>query len=262
MKRQIDMVNDRILRQASLSLDPDTIDSHPNRPFAPLLSLQRTPSTRVPLKRNLSMAFSDARSSPAQGISSPNHKFRDTSSELAKTSYGFRSAPIPRATKLPFSQALIEHLRPFSSSISTYDIKPPPLPTTTPRLALTASQSLRGTLDPFPLRGTLDLLPPPKNPTIPQDYAHATWTCEPCKKDFANMASVTRHLRDIHFVAGDVVWCTPDRDVITVVMASVRQGQGWVDGGGRAVEDEEDSGDSRGDDRRTVRRPPWVTKDE
>jgi hypothetical protein len=52
------------------------------------------------------------------------------------------------------------------------------------------------------------------------------------------MGAVTVHLRDHHAVEADVVTLTPDRDVITMVLASVRSGEerhGWVDENGEAV---------------------------
>lgn len=52
------------------------------------------------------------------------------------------------------------------------------------------------------------------------------------------MRGVTEHLRDHHAVEDDVVTLTPERDVITMVLASVRVDDaehGWVDGEGEAV---------------------------
>ena len=59
-----------------------------------------------------------------------------------------------------------------------------------------------------------------------------------CHVDFPDLQSVTVHLRDHHAVEEDVVRLTPDRDVITMVLASVRihDGEhGWVDENGKAI---------------------------
>ena len=54
------------------------------------------------------------------------------------------------------------------------------------------------------------------------------------------MGAITQHLRDQHFVESDVAQLTPDRDVITMVLASVRpdddEEQGWVDEDGEMIE--------------------------
>jgi hypothetical protein len=59
-----------------------------------------------------------------------------------------------------------------------------------------------------------------------------------CHVDFPDLQSVTVHLRDHHAVEEGVVTLTPDRDVITMVLASVRihDGEhGWVDESGNAI---------------------------
>jgi hypothetical protein len=67
-----------------------------------------------------------------------------------------------------------------------------------------------------------------------------------CHVDFPDLQSVTVHLRDHHAVEEDVVTLTPDRDVITMVLASVRihDGEhGWVDENGNAIRSEGETDD-------------------
>ena len=106
----------------------------------------------------------------------------------------------------------------------------PPLP----RTALNATEALRGSLN----------LPAHISDGLKKDYSHSTWSCEMCHKDFPDLQSVTVHLRDHHYVQEDVVTLTPDRDVITMVLASVKvddEEHGWVDESGEAIRSEVES---------------------
>ena len=71
-----------------------------------------------------------------------------------------------------------------------------------------------------------------------------------CHVDFPDMQSVTLHLRDHHAVENDVVTLTPDRDVITMVLASVKiddAAHGWVDENGQVVKEAKKSKSVRRD---------------
>jgi hypothetical protein len=213
--------NDRMQRQARLGslparlqpfapgTDRDTIDSHPD----PLTLPKRSVSTRLPLKRNLSQAFTDAKSSPTQMFSSPYGPFTYPSpaESGSRLSYGFPSAPrsssLAPKPKLSYSQSLIEHLVPSPSP--SYDLLPTPR-SDIPALRLNSTAS-------HALRRNSDLLPralPNVTGGEARDYTNSTWFCEMCYEDSADMNAMTEHLRDFHAVAADLVWFTPDKDVV------------------------------------------------
>ena len=187
MKRQLRTVSLPQLGQAMLPDDtdtrrPDSIDTHPGRSVS-----RRALGDGLPVKRNLTQAFLDARSSPAQTTS--------------------------MKTKVPFSPSLIEHLgSPQAGLLAAIPIQQsqalvPAVPT-----ALTVSQAFHGT---------------PTNPSqigndLKKDYSNSTWTCHCCDLDYSSMAEITAHLRDHHFVEADMATLTPDRDVITMVLARVK----------------------------------------
>lgn len=198
----------------------DTLDSHPDQPIAPPRPAKRAASTRLPLKRNLSQAFSDAKSRPTQATSSPYIDVNPTANTTFARPFGFPSSPISTRAltpKIPFSQSLISHLRPTPSP--SYDLLPPtPIfphhlisaaaSPPTLRTALTATQALRGTLNLQPPNHVVNVEGQQK------DYSRNTWSCQMCRKDYPDMGSVTSHLSDFHLVERDVVRCTPERDVV------------------------------------------------
>jgi hypothetical protein len=220
MQRQLRIASMPARLQAYDPTDRDTLDSHPDQPIAPPHLPKRAASTRLPLKRNLSQAFSEARCSPTQATSSSYTDINPTANTTFSRPSGFPSAPISTralAPKIPFSQSLISHLRPHPSS--SYDLLPPtpilphhltPAESSPPplRTALSATQALRGTLNLRPPSRVVNSIPRQK------DYSRNTWSCQMCRKDYPDMGSVTRHLRDFHLVERDVVWCTPERDVV------------------------------------------------
>jgi hypothetical protein len=200
--------------QRPLMILPDTLDSHSHTDRY----------TDKPLKRNLSQAFLKARSGSSQGVFKSHPSLAEVSRD-----------PVPAAARLTFSQLLISHLpntRPADDALRAISV--PPI-----RTALTASQALRGTLYPAKHVG---------NGTA-KDYSKNTWTCHCCTIDFPNMQLCTEHLRDHHGVESDVVTLTPDRDVITMVMASAKfedKGDRWRDG-----DDEDEDGEDDEDEEMT-----------